>query len=65
MVPFYHTTLVIDHRVGGFDDSYSPSLDLGLNSNLTVDDIENLRCFGVSVNDENYPAPDNIPDQVP
>ena len=40
-------------------------LALGLNLNLTLDNVEDLRCQVVSVDDDNGPYPDNIPYQVP
>ena len=51
---------VVEHRVGGVDFLDLPSLDLGRNSNLTFDDMTDLRLQGIAVDDGNKPTHENI-----
>ena len=45
-MPVSHTALVVDHRVGGVDASYLPSLPSGQNLNLAANDKADLRRQG-------------------
>ena len=48
---------MVKQRVGGVEFSYLPCLASGQNSNLTSDDMADLRRQGIAVDDENDPAP--------
>ena len=61
----YPTSLVAEQRVGGIDFSSLPWLASGRNLNLTSNDMVDLRHQGITVDDENYPSAENIPDGVP
>ena len=65
MVPVSHTYLVIYHRVGGVYTSHLPSLASVNNSNIAADNMAYLSSQGITFNDENEPAPENIPDPFP
>ena len=65
MLPFFHTHFLVEHRVVGVDFLGLSCLASGLNLNLILDNVEDLRCQVVSVDDDNGPYPDNIPYQVP
>ena len=51
------TPLVAEQRVGGVEFSYLPCLASGQNLNLTSDDMADLRCQVIAVNDDNDPTP--------
>ena len=53
------------HRVSGVEFSYLSCLVMGRNSNLTSNKMADLRCQGITVDNDNNPYPDNIPYQVP
>ena len=59
------TPLVVEQRFGGVEFSYLPCLASGKNSNLTSNDMTDVRRQGFAVDDDNGPAPENIPDEVP
>ena len=61
----YPTRLVVEKRVGGAEFLHSPCLALRRNLNLTSDDMYDIQRQGISSDDENEPAPKNIPDEVP
>ena len=65
MLPVYQTEFLVEHRVGVVNFSYLPKFSSGLNSNLTYNNMTDIRFQGTDVDDENYPATENIPDQVP
>ena len=50
--------LVVQHRVCGVEFSDLPCLNSGQNSNLTSNDVADLWRQGISVDDDNEPAPD-------
>ena len=56
---------MVGHRVGGVDTLDLPSLDSGRYSDLTSDNMADLRYQGITVYEKNNPEPENIPDQVP
>ena len=60
----YQKYLVVDHKVGGVDTSYSPSLDLGGKLNLTENDMAYLMHQGIAVYNDNEPVQDNITYQL-
>ena len=53
--------LFVEQRVCGVETSDLPCLDSGRNSNFTSDDMADVRHQGVAVDDDNNPAPQNIP----
>ena len=63
--------LLLEQRVGGDEISGLPCLDSGRNSNLTSDDMDDIRRQEIAVDDDNnsdlknIPNPKNIPDEVP
>ena len=61
MLSLSFTYLVVKQRVGGVEFSYLPCLASGQNSNLTSDDMADLWQQGISVDNNNYPVPENIP----
>ena len=56
---------MVEKRVSGFEFSDLPCLDLGKKSNLTSDDMADIRNQGIAVDDENYPYPEKITYDVP
>ena len=56
---------MVEQKVSGGEFSDLPCLNLGENPNLTSYDMDDIRKQEVSVDDENDPSPDNIPDEVP
>ena len=60
----YQAPLVLEQRFGGVDFSYLSYFDSGWNSNLASYEMTGLRCQGMDVDDDNYPSPKNIPDEV-
>ena len=60
-----HTPLGVEHGVGGVEFSDFPCLSSGQNSNLTSDDIADLRHQGIAVDDEKGPSAENITYEVP
>ena len=65
MVPFSHTYLVFNHRIGCVNALDSPSLASGHNLNFTSNNMAYPRYHDITVNDENDPYPGNIPYQLP
>ena len=61
MLPVSDLRLLLEKRVCGVEISYLPCLASGYNSNLTADYMIDLRCQGISVDNDNDPAPKNIP----
>ena len=56
----------IDSRIGGVDLTTDlPNLNYGRTSNLTAGDMADLRRQGIATDDENDPAPENIPGPAP
>ena len=56
----------IDSRIGGVDATTNlPNLNFGRTSNLTADDMAYLRRQGIATDDNNDPAPENIPGPAP
>ena len=55
---------MVEYRVGGADFSNLPYLALGEILSLTPDSMADLRRQGIDVDDDNDPAPDNIPYEV-
>ena len=52
-----------NNRVDGAEENYAPILLSGRTSNLHSEDIVDLRHQGISINDGNKPAPENVPRQ--
>ena len=65
MMQVSQLSLVAYHRVSGIDALDLSSLDLVRNSNLTSDNMAYLRHQGITVDDDNNPEPENIPDKFP
>ena len=65
MVTVHQTYLVYYDRVGGVGGLGLSSLTLGCNFKFSSENIEELRCQGISVDDDSNPVPDNIPYQAP
>ena len=57
--------MATEQRVGSVEFSDLPRLDLAQNSNLTYDDMADIRHQGIYVDDTNDPEPGNISDSVP
>ena len=56
----------IDSRIGGVDTTIDlPNLNSGRTSNLTAGDMADLRRQGIATDDDNDPAPENIPGPAP
>ena len=65
MMQVSQTSLVAYHRVSGIDALDLSSLDLVRNSNLISNNMAYLRHQGITVDDDNNPEPENIPDKFP
>ena len=57
--------LLVEQRVSGGEFSDVLCLDSGMNLDLASDDMTDLWRQGIAVNDDNYPVPENITDEVP
>ena len=65
MLPVSELTLLVEKRVGGVEFSDLRCLASGQNSNLTSNDMADLRCQGIAVDGDNNPASKNIPYEAP
>ena len=65
MPPVPDLSLLVEQRVSSVEFLNLPCLASERNSNLTSNDMAGLRCQGISVYDDNGPAPENITDKVP
>ena len=61
MLPVSELPFLVEQRVCGAEISHLPCLASGHNSNLTSEDMDNLRRQGISVNDDIDPDPENMP----
>ena len=55
---------MVKKRVGGVEFSDLSCLASGKNSNVTSNEMPDLRHQCIAVDDDNVPAPNNIPDEV-
>ena len=56
----------IDSRIGGVDATTNlPNLNSGRTSNLPACNMADLRRQGIATDEDNYPAPENIPGPSP
>ena len=60
----YQTPLVVKQRFDGVEFLYLPCLASEKNVNLTYNEMAYLWHQGIDVDDENYPALENILDDV-
>ena len=56
---------MLEQRVGGVESSDWQCLASGQNSNLNSNDMADLWRQIIDIDDDNNPAPKNIPDEVP
>ena len=61
MLPITELHFLVEHRVCGVEISDLPCLTTGHNSNLTPKGMADILRQGTAVDDENDPAPKNIP----
>ena len=61
MLPDSELPSLVEQRVCGVENHDLPCLALWHNSNLTSEDTADLQHQDISVNNDNYPAPKNIP----
>ena len=53
---------MVEHWFDSIDCLDLPILDLGQSSNITYNDMLDIRCQGIAVDDVNDPNPENFPD---
>ena len=56
-MPVSELNFLVEQRVGGGEFLGLPCLSSGQNLNLTSDDMDDLRCQGISVDVDNDPDP--------
>ena len=61
MLTLSELPLLVEERVCGFEISDLPCLASGHNSSLTSEDMADIRCQGIAVDDDEDPSPENIP----
>ena len=53
-----------ENRIDGIDEEVKlPVLTSGQIKNPTEENMSVLRCIGIKIDDDNYPAPENAPEQ--
>ena len=61
VLPVSELPLLVEQRVGGAEILDLPCLASGRNLKLTSDDMADLQRQGIAIDDNNDPAPENIP----